>query len=143
MARGYPDFFGNPIFNQYGGITTEAYGTFNIAAGNNEKIVDISAKGRIQGGWVYASGADLSLDGITVSIDGLLQYKRTLGGVGIVWWMGNDQPIRLQYYASDNTIVGFTFNPDWIFGTNFSIWYENNGAGAVVGTHEVIYNVVA
>jgi len=125
VARGYPDYFGQSIFPKYGGAK-EVSGSKTVTANTENTIVEVSGKGVLYSGGLYAQGSDKCKDDrvriyidnvsiVTISFTALLTR-----GLVIV---PNDI-VTLTYYSDIEFKYHVSFLREVTFDEGFKITYE-------------------
>ena len=129
MARGYPDFFGQAKFSNWGPqqIQTELNNT--IPNLTTRSIFLLENPSIIYGGHLYLSHdtnfgdlvLTLTIDG-TIFISEAIQYFKTTS-----WVEDNNLPISLIYYDTNDVYATFSFSHAYNFGVSFQIELRESG----------------
>lgn len=142
MARGYPDYFGLPMFPEYGSLNLESSGTITIVADATEIITLLSLKGRIYGGTLklYTPTLDIPTYAIRITIDGTLlinpMVHQILDRNTAVGFSGL---LQLTEYNMEEGYFLFTYNKDIVFGYQFLIEVLNGTINDVGVDSDLIY----
>lgn len=138
MGRGYPDFFGIPIFPNYGPFTVDDSDAVNCPAGAKTTILTIAGKGRSYGGWISWISVENIFQGsyIVFEIDGA-----TIISTSPYWdlYFGHDRDdhriARLNGYIYNETsyVVRYSIVRDFTWGESLVISLRNNTAVAFSG----------
>jgi hypothetical protein len=135
MSRGYPDFFGFPVFPDYGETTTKAAAALAIVAGTSSTLLDLTFKGRIIGGRIYTSeGAlhanqyfELTIDGVSIGqYNGETEYA-VLGEAEISPVI---HPVRID---DENFYYDWRFKKDTVVNYQFKLVATNAEAVVLYG----------
>jgi len=131
MARGYPDFFGMPIFPSYGPAQLEDSGALVLAHGDTTDLVNIIGKGKTYGGelWFDGGGTIFVNTEIIVTIDGIVSSQESPE-----WHFENgldldpnriDRLVRLGYNTAGNKYCTYDFGKDYTFGQSLIVQLHN------------------
>ena len=145
MARGYPDFFGQPTFPGYGTGTLAPVGSAIVGPGATKDILDVRGRGRI---------VDCKVKVLTTvnMVDQMLYlyiddnymgfYPPVPGSEDLLAGLG--QMVAFPQYINKETGLWYwRINPDVIFNTRFYLWAFNGAALAnLTVTCRLIYNNV-
>jgi len=140
MSKGYPDFFGQSIFLKYGIYNIESDFAI-VVAGTRPTIVEVEAKGLLQGGFIYTNDVDaLSSDNPYLYIDGVDIIEKTWSGMFNANFGNNPYtPVVLMSYDVDTPAYGLFFQNQIPFETSLTIKYKKVLGGNVLVTGALYY----
>jgi len=146
MARGYPDFFGLPIFPSYGPFTYESAININCPNLVTTTILTINKKAKLYGGRLYIVGAA----GSGVNYYPLLYFDDVGVGSNNVgsWleyttWISDHFGLWVEYYndVTQNYVIGFP--RDVTFGLKLEIKLaQNSGVAATANAFVYLADVL-
>jgi hypothetical protein len=144
MPRGYPDWFGQPQFPQYGSVS-EAKAEITIATGTETTLVTISGKGRIYGGVVLcASGNVKNADYVKLYVDDVLLisicfYDLTWYGL----YPDGDSPLYIIRYDETTPKMIAGIRKDITFSKSFKIAWKSDDANSRVVRYRLHYSLIS
>jgi len=142
MARGYPDFFGQSVFPQYGPFQVQAVAGLNCPDSATTQIIEILGKGSTYGGYLHLviaqqlknqMNVDVDLDGNT--------FTQDIPGPGVSYY--NDRVfnrfLRLFEYSWDGltSIVAYEIAAGFTFSVNLTISVTNNNGIALTAQSNI------
>ena len=144
MARGYPDWFGLPVFPSYGPIKS-ASGVKVVAASTQTTILEINAKAVTVTGLFYAAiDHPFSSQTIYITVDGLLITQSNLNGLFDPTVLTVSPGIIKAAYASRETDIFRAVIIEGVtFGEQLLIEYLHTKAGNTANVYaNVLYQEV-
>ena len=143
MAKGYPDFFGMPIFPSYGAVNQLDSGAVDIPMGTIVAIINLVGKFRIQGGGITCTcPAGLRLDRIRCTVDGTVYPWIAFQYMQERWGWEDHQMLKVVYDDANNQRLTMVFDPDWSIRDSLYVEYESNGGGNAVAQIMLYYNLI-
>jgi len=143
MAKGYPDFYGFPIFPYYGDVSEEYDAAVVVLAGAFTELFSVTGKLRVHGGFMYiSSNSSMEDDFFTVEIDGVAFYNFYVSEGIALHGAGFNYPIVPTYIRSDYGLAYYTFQTDWLAKDTFKISYDNNHANQIVANIRFNYDLL-
>jgi len=144
MARGYPDFFGVPIFPSYGPLERTQSGPILIATANNQDVINVAAKGRSYGGHLEYHGTGNVFDAtqVIVTIDGQIltgMFASTLLERGHQQSYGLFARLLGYWRTATTEYVNYQFSPDFTWGLSCVINVINNSGANILGTGAIYW----
>ena len=138
MARGYPDFFGTPIFPNYGPLEQDDSGGFIIATGTDETLINITGKGRFYSGRLRYNGigdvVNLTFPIITVDGD-IVTYEPPYETFIYGYYLDKSRVINLVQYEKTTTgqNVVYMFCKDFLWGESLEVKLQNDSGNIITG----------
>ena len=134
MAKGYPDYFGTPIFPQYGTFDATLTPAGAVNNGNTKTMWELTGKGRIYGGAIRSTVIDNNPEGIffTITVD---DVSHNTDYVGLMVDRGNahlgSRFIQIRRYNLSDNIFMLEMMGGLIYGVNYKIVLDNRSGGDV------------
>jgi hypothetical protein len=133
MAKGRPDFFGVQQFPSFGPLESDG-GSISIPASGLDVVIDVSAKGVSDGGFLRLKCADLDAwPTITVTIDGTGHdqfLQQEFDDLLLYGYEGRFLKLHLSSYHYGQVI--FEFREGVTFAESVSVLVTNNSAANTV-----------
>jgi len=130
MARGYPDYFGLPIWPNYGTLKGSILPAGTALPAGDSTIHDLTVKGIVRGGFLELKDASLAtLITLKLTIDGAEIYNDT-----IQFFLDNDlleafgALVKLCRYDIAKAAYSLEFTPDIMFGYQYNVVLNMPGA---------------
>lgn len=128
MARGYPDFFGNPVFPSYGGAQ-EVEGGGAVLANVRQSLVTVLGKGSLYHIQLLASGfTTVQDDDFFFSFDGVEYYSNSFRNLllegPIVPMLGGPS---ISLYSTEINRFCIWFSGQISYTLSMMIEYDENG----------------
>lgn len=140
MAKGHPDWFGQPVFPRYGGALL-ADDKVDGEAGVVTPLVTVGGKGVIYGGHVYVVCPTAhTTDKPLLYLDDTLMtdksfYTLSLRNIA----QSTIYPLYLSLYDTTNHCYGVGISPLMSFESKIELKYDNKGADLVLVYYSLIY----
>ncbi len=135
MAKGYPDFFGMPIFPQYGTFAADQTPAGAINTGDTKTMWELTGKGRIYGGSLRLTVVNSNPEGFffTITVD---EVSHNTDYVGLMNYNGNanigSRFVQIRKYNLADKIFFVEMMGDFIYGLNYKVVLDNRSGDDVI-----------